>query len=86
MKQRIVSVTEFKAKCLALLDEVGEQGGVITITKRGRPLATVGPPRRAAWKSPEGSWAGKVTLADDLIGHDLSDLWQVLTEQSGERR
>lgn len=57
MKHRIVNVTEFKAKCLALLDDVGERGGTITITKRGRPLARVGPPGRPAWKSPEGAWS-----------------------------
>jgi len=35
MKNRVVSATEFKAKCLALLDEVEEQGGTITVTKTG---------------------------------------------------
>ena len=54
MKHRVVSVTEFKAKCLALLDEIGEDGGKLTITKRGKPLATVGPARKAPWRSPEG--------------------------------
>jgi prevent-host-death family protein len=80
MKQRTVSVTEFKAKCLALLDEIGERGGTITITKRGRPLATVGPVRRKAWKSSEGSLVGKITVPDDLESIDTSDLWEVLRE------
>jgi antitoxin (DNA-binding transcriptional repressor) of toxin-antitoxin stability system len=82
MKHRVVNVTEFKATCLALLDEIGERGGTITITKRGRPLATVGPPRRAAWKCPEGSWIGKVTIAGDIVGMETSELWDVLGEQS----
>ena len=81
MKQRVVSVTEFKAKCLALLDDIGEHGGVITVTKRGRPLATVSTARRSAWKSPEGKWVGKVTIAADLVRADTSALWEVSRER-----
>ena len=78
MKHRVINVTEFKAKCLALLEDVGERGGVITITKRGRPLATVSPARRSGWKSPEGMWAGKVTVVGDLLETDTSALWEVV--------
>lgn len=85
MKHRIVNVTEFKAKCLALLDDVGERGGTITITKRGRPLARVGPPGRPAWKSPEGAWSGRVTIQDALLDADISGLWEVLRSRSGAR-
>jgi len=80
-----VSVTEFKAKCLAMLDDLNEHGGTITITKRGRPLATVTPPRRAAWTSPEGAWVGKVKILDDLEKLDMSELWDVVREGSGKR-
>ena len=85
MKHRTVNVTEFKARCLALLDDVGQRGGTITITKRGRPLATVGPVRRPAWKSPEGAWVGKVTLAGGLLETDTSELWDVLRQHPGAR-
>lgn len=34
-----VSATEFKAKCLALIDRVQSKGEVVTITKRGRVVA-----------------------------------------------
>jgi prevent-host-death family protein len=85
MRHRILGVTEFKAKCLSLLDEVGERGGTITITKRGRPLATVGPVRSTAWKSPEGAWTGKVTIAGDLLGTDTAQLWEVARREPGAR-
>jgi antitoxin (DNA-binding transcriptional repressor) of toxin-antitoxin stability system len=85
MAHRVVNVTEFKAKCLALLEDIGERGGTITITKRGRPLAQVGPAHRAAWKSPEGAWVGKVKVVDDLLEVDTSELWDVLRPQSGAR-
>ena len=34
-----VAASDFKARCLGLIDEVGETGTRITITKRGRPVA-----------------------------------------------
>ena len=71
-------MTEFKAKCLALLDDIGTRGGTLTITKHGRPLATVGPARRPAWMSPEGAWAGKVTLAADPLEVNTSGLWEAV--------
>jgi prevent-host-death family protein len=43
----VMSVTmpagEFKARCLAVLDEVAESGREVVITKRGRPVARVAP-------------------------------------------
>ena len=74
MKARIIAATEFKAKCLSLLDEIDEQGGTITVTKRGRPVATIGPAPKKAWKSPKGSLTGKVKFDRDIV--DTSDLWK----------
>ena len=34
-----INATEFKAKCLSLIDRVHSKGEVITITKRGRVVA-----------------------------------------------
>ena len=34
-----VNATEFKAKCLSLIDRVSSKGEVVTITKRGRVVA-----------------------------------------------
>ena len=85
MKHRVVNVTEFKAGCLALLDEIGRRGGTITVTKRGRPLATIGPAKETAWKSPEGLWAGKLILDCDPLEIDTSDLWDVLDKRARSR-
>lgn len=41
----IVTATEFKAKCLALIDRVHAKGDSITITKRGRVVAKLVPER-----------------------------------------
>jgi prevent-host-death family protein len=76
MKQRVISVTEFKAKCLALLNEIGEKGGTITITKRGKPLATVSPARNQKWKSMEGILAGKIEYNDATFQEERRKIWE----------
>ena len=84
MKNRSVSATEFKAKCLAILDEVHDRGDVITVTKRGKPVATIQPVKKKKWKSPEGMWAGKVEIVGDIVNIDLADLWDVVKEREGK--
>jgi prevent-host-death family protein len=38
-----MTATEFKAKCLKLIDRVGESGEPIVISKHGRPVARLIP-------------------------------------------
>ena len=38
---KIVSATEFKAKCLALIAQMEKDGEPVTITRRGKPVATL---------------------------------------------
>ena len=38
-QSRTMKASEFKAKCLGLMDEVNENGGEIVITKNGKPVA-----------------------------------------------
>lgn len=40
---RNIPAGEFKAKCLALMDEIHASGKGIIVTKRGRPVARVLP-------------------------------------------
>jgi prevent-host-death family protein len=68
MKQRELTVgaTEFKAKCLELLDDVhGRKRNSVVITKRGRPYARLVPV-----DSPEtpfiGCMQGTVKILGDL--------------------
>ncbi len=78
MKTRVIAATEFKAKCLALLDEIEVQGGTITVTKRGRPVATVSAAKRPVRKSSAGILAGKVEITGDIVNFDTSELWEAL--------
>ena len=42
---RTIKASEFKAKCLSLMDEVAESGEEIIITKYGRPVSRLTPYR-----------------------------------------
>ena len=42
---RTIKASEFKARCLQLMDEVAETGEEIVITKRGRPVSRLVPCR-----------------------------------------
>jgi len=43
MANRSIPATEFKARCLALLDEVAQRRETLVVTKRGKPVARVVP-------------------------------------------
>jgi prevent-host-death family protein len=45
---RQIKASEFKAKCLALIDEVAESGETLVVTKHGKPVVRVQPDRPAA--------------------------------------
>lgn len=62
MKQ--IGAAEFKAHCLAILDEVDEDG--IVITKRGRPVAKL-IPIRAGSAELIGALKGKLTITGDIL-------------------
>lgn len=41
--KRTIAASQFKAKCLALLDEVAETKETLVVTKRGKPVVQVVP-------------------------------------------
>jgi len=41
MSEVTIKASEFKAKCLKLMDEVNETGEIIVITKNGKPVAVL---------------------------------------------
>jgi len=75
---RQITATQFKARCLALMDEVAAGGAVLQITKHGKPVAELRPVGGSRAPSPFGIGAGGEILGD-LIAPvlELSD-WSVL--------
>jgi prevent-host-death family protein len=68
--RREIAAGEFKARCLALLDEVNETGQELIITKRGKPTAKLIPFRPLKKNSFIGRLEGIMKIngdPDDLI-------------------
>ena len=63
---RTIKASEFKAKCLKLMDEVAESGEEIVITKNGKPVAKLTPYRERP-KTLFGIDRGKLQIVGDII-------------------
>ncbi|HEV7518726.1 MAG TPA: type II toxin-antitoxin system Phd/YefM family antitoxin [Thermoanaerobaculia bacterium] len=82
---RSINASEFKAKCLAILDEVGETGEPVTILKRGRPVARLLPPVPAGEGYPQQALLGSVEVLGDILAPVLpAEDWEVLAFRGEE--
>ncbi|MEA2107910.1 MAG: type II toxin-antitoxin system Phd/YefM family antitoxin [Pseudomonadota bacterium] len=63
---QMMKASEFKAKCLHVMDEINQTGETITITKNGKPVSVLKPYRRVL-KTLFGLHKGKIAGKDDLI-------------------
>ena len=64
---RTIKASEFKAKCLKLMDEVAETGESIVVTKNGRPVSRLAPYRQRP-ESLFGALKGSVEIRGDIVG------------------
>jgi prevent-host-death family protein len=63
---KAIKASEFKAKCLALIDEVAASGTPLTITKNGKPVADL-VPHRAGARNAFGIWKDSIKITGDII-------------------
>ena len=61
-----MKASEFKAKCLQLMDEVAENGEEIVITKNGRPVSRLVPFRDKP-QVPFGRHRDKIRILGDIV-------------------
>jgi prevent-host-death family protein len=64
-KEKTIAATEFKARCLAILDDLEPNG--IVVTKHGRPIAKVLPIKPHNNERFIGSMKGKIRVHGDLF-------------------
>ena len=74
-----VSISHFKAHCLALLARVKRTGQPLLVTRRGEPIAEVVPPSVATARGWLGSAASTGRITGDIVA-PASDWreWEVL--------
>jgi prevent-host-death family protein len=63
---RTIKASEFKAKCLAIMDQVAKTGEDVVITKNGRPIAKL-VPHRAARPKALGLLKDSLFITGDII-------------------
>ena len=78
-----VKASEFKAKCLALMDQVARTGEAILVTKNGKPVAELRPHRGARVLSPFGIHKGLVELSGDIVSPLDVDWEAMLSTEAG---
>lgn len=79
MMLKTVSVSEFKAKALRLLEGVGAGEHELLVTKRGKPLARVARPSPPAEKSRgPNRLAHTIAWEGDIVSPLGDELWGVL--------
>lgn len=73
---KTMNASQFKARCLQVLDQVAESGHGVVVTKRGKPVARVVP----MVDRPEqivGAMKGEIEIRGDIIS-PLGVEWEAL--------
>lgn len=73
-----IQASEFKAKCLALMDQVASTGETIVITKNGKPVAELRAHRPPRAKSLIGLHKGQIKVRGDIVAPTNTQLWEAL--------
>ncbi len=76
-KMQTIQASEFKAKCLALMDDVAATGQVLIVTKNGKPIAELRPYSGGREGSPFGLHRDLCILGD-IVAPIAVDDWKAL--------
>ena len=81
-----VAISDFKANCLSLLENVARTGEPLLVTKRGKPLARVTPSGQTTAVYPQETLAGTVVEAGDIIGPAVPlERWSAVRGRRAQR-
>lgn len=73
-----IQASEFKAKCLALMDSVAKTGQPLVVTKNGKPVAELRPYSGGRAKSPFGLHR-TLRITGDIIAPVAENDWEALS-------
>ena len=76
-----INASEFKAKCLALFDEIAEKGTSYLVLKRGKPVARV-VPAASEDEHAQDALEGSVEILGDIVSPIVPESdWEALREE-----
>lgn len=64
---KIMKASEFKAKCLAVMDEVAASGQGVVVTKNGKPLVELVPHKAKTKRGLLGILKGDLVIKGDIM-------------------
>ena len=72
MKTKTIPAGQFKARCLAIMDEVQAKRQAVIITKRGKPVAKLVPVTDEKKDDIFGLLKGKIEITGDVVSPALT--------------
>ena len=73
-RARSIAASQFKAKCLGLMDEVQRTGNELIVTRHGKAIVKIVPLERRL-PSAYGAMEGTAVVTGDLVG-PAPELWE----------
>ena len=71
--------SDFKARCLAIVDEVARTGERVTVVKRGRPVVQIVPAVAGEARFPQQRLIGSVEILGDVVSPAVDpEDWEAL--------
>ncbi len=70
----VLAVSEFKSRCLEVLETLRHGGRDLIVTKHGEPIARVMPIRKP--RPLRGLLKGQVEIRGDIVQADFADDWE----------
>jgi prevent-host-death family protein len=71
----VIAVSEFKARCLEILDGLRSSGHELVLTKHGTPIARV-VPMTSQQRPLRGLLKGQLEIVGDIVQVDFSQDWE----------
>ncbi len=73
---KTILISDFKAHCIAIINEVNQKKTPVIITRRGKPLVRLEPfvteePKRSVGK------LQRMRITGDIVNTDFSDEWEI---------
>lgn len=72
-----MGISEFKARCIAVLREAHRDGTPLIVTRRGLPLVRIEPVADPTRARRLGQLRERTGIRCDLVGADFADEWEL---------
>jgi prevent-host-death family protein len=75
-----ILISEFKAKCIAILKRVQMTRRPVIVTRRGKPIARIEPIQQEVPRRKLGTLRKRLTILGNIVSEDTSRDWEMLDE------